>query len=567
MKRPSATTSERPTTSRRVFLRNAGLTAAGLALAPSVVAAPEILTSRRGRISTERGTLLFRPHYVQRGVGPHLNWAYASDANWDAFRSDVEAIPATGVAISDAAGQQRFGINTRWNVEGFGYIFLTADNGGELYELPPSGRTTEVNLNVELAKSRVLRNRRRRAEHEATGWQTSRAVRSHLDLSDGYFDDAMRASGEERRAALAQEALKYALWASELMELDRARHDIAQRGRRDDFFLGCDARSFYQMDPDAFIEGFTELFDYATITYYLTIGHLGVPDFEPSEGDRRFDTRDALYRRLKQNGITVQGRPLYYAYETVTPDWLRAKSYSELLRYIENHARELVGHYGDGMYAWEIVNELHDWANESRLSPDQTIELTKLACEVARDTAPGVHRLINNCCPFAEYVQLGTWGNLEATYPQRTPWQFMRDLVDAGVDFTISGQQMYFPHRDLQDIVMVLERYEQFGRPVQLTEIGATSGPSDRSVRLGTVNIPDEPHVWRRHWDEELQADWLESIYTLAYSKPWIEAANWYDYEDSYAWIPNGGLVKSRHGEKKAAFHRLKKLRDEWQRG
>lgn len=58
------------------------------------------------------------------------------------------------------------------------------------------------------------------------------------------------------------------------------------------------------------------------------------------------------------------------------------------------------------MYAWEVVNEAHDWANELQLTPDQIVEVTKLACDVAKDTAPNVHRLINNCCPFAEYVQL-----------------------------------------------------------------------------------------------------------------------------------------------------------------
>ncbi|MFW5973185.1 MAG: endo-1,4-beta-xylanase [Bacteroidota bacterium] len=550
---------------RRAFLRNAGLATAGLALAPSAIATPHVLTPRRTRISTEQGTLRFVPHYVQRGVGPHIRWAYASDQNWDAFRSNIEATEEQGVFISDADGVQRFGINTRWNVEGFGFIFITADNGGELYELPPPGQTRELNLNFELARSRVMRNRRRLAKHQADGWQPSREVRAFLDISDDLYEDAVRVRGDElRRASIAQDALRNAMRASELMELDNARFAISRRGTRDDFFMGCDARSFYQMDPDAFMEGFTEIFDYATITHYLTIGHLGVPDFEPTEGDKRFDTRDALFRRLRRQDITVQGRPLYYAYESVTPDWLREKSYDELLRYVERHTREVVGHYGDGMYAWEVVNELHDWANQNRLSPEQTVELTKLACDVAKDTAPNVHRLINNCCPFAEYVQLGTWGNLEATYPQRTPWQFMRDLVDAGVDFTITGQQMYFPHRDLQDIIMLLERFEQFGRPVHLTEVGATSGPSNASVKLGSLTIPDDPYVWHRHWDEELQADWLEAVYTLAYSKPWIEAANWYDYEDAYAWIQNGGLVRSRQGEKKAAFHRLMRVQKEW---
>ncbi len=216
------------------------------------------------------------------------------------------------------------------------------------------------------------------------------------------------------------------------------------------------------------------------------------------------------------------------------------------------------------MYAWEIVNESHDRANETQLTPDQITNVTKLACEVAKDTNPKVGRLINNCCPFAEYVQLKKWGELDAKYPQRTPHQFMQDLVDNGVEFTITGQQMYFPYRDLADTIILIERLEKFGRPVQLTEVGASSGPSKTSIENGSLEISNEPYVWHRNWDQDLQADWMEGLYTMAHSKPWIEAVNWYDFVDPYSWIKNGGLIASPEGEKKAVYERLLKLKKEW---
>src|SRR5690606_13897751 len=100
------------TLTRREFLRRAALGGGGVALASSAAGAPFILTPRRIPRRTAAGTLIFRPYYVQRGRGPHLDgtYAYASDTKWDAFHSDICA-DETGVAISDTDGQGRFGIN------------------------------------------------------------------------------------------------------------------------------------------------------------------------------------------------------------------------------------------------------------------------------------------------------------------------------------------------------------------------------------------------------------------------------------------------------------------------
>jgi endo-1,4-beta-xylanase len=532
----------------------------------AAIGVPYLNTRRRFSRSSERGSLIFRPFFVQRGKGPHLepDWVYASDSNWDTFASDL-AVDSRGLVISDASGRERFGVNVRWNVEGAGYLFLTADNGGEGYSLPAGGQEQVLNLNYELARSRVLRNRRRMDMHRAAGFEPDREVATVLALGDEFLEEAARAGSEEQRGLFAQTALRYGITGGELLEVRRAEFDIERSTPRRDFFIGCDARGMLQMDPDLFVERFAPLFDYATITYYLR--HTGMQDFEPQQGALQFGLRDEVHRKLRSLGITVQGRPIFWPHHLVTPDWLRTLSYDDLRRYVEEHTRRVVGHYGDEMYAWEVVNEFHDWSNEVNITPDQMVELTALACDVAADTAPNVHRLINNCCPWAEYVHQRQYSNGQrASHPQRTPWQFMRDLRDAGVDFTITGLQMYFPFRDLADTIILTERFAEFGRPVQWTEIGITSGPSESSIRLGTVGLPEQPFAWHRHSDEDLQADWLESIYTLAYSKPWMEACNWYDFIDGYAWIPQGGLLRSPRGEVKAAYERLAGLRRKWDR-
>src|SRR4051812_44338241 len=109
---------------RRKFMKNSAFAgagaAAGLSLIPAaVLSAPSILTRPRTQAVTGQGELIFRPYFVQSGRGPHLlEWAYATDERWDAFHSNITA-DKTGVKISDAEGTKKFGIDVRWNVEGF----------------------------------------------------------------------------------------------------------------------------------------------------------------------------------------------------------------------------------------------------------------------------------------------------------------------------------------------------------------------------------------------------------------------------------------------------------------
>src|SRR5690606_39650788 len=78
---------------------------------------PTILTKSRTIKNTTKGEILFKPVFVQKGRGPHLyDLVWATDKNWDTFHSNI-SLTKEGIKISDTKGEEKFGINARWNVE------------------------------------------------------------------------------------------------------------------------------------------------------------------------------------------------------------------------------------------------------------------------------------------------------------------------------------------------------------------------------------------------------------------------------------------------------------------
>jgi hypothetical protein len=100
---------------RRDFLTRSSLAGIGAAVFPSV-SFPEIITKSRTTKNSEAGKLIFQPHYVQKGRGPHLyDLVWATDENWDTFYSNMN-INNEMIEISDSKGKNKFAVNARWNV-------------------------------------------------------------------------------------------------------------------------------------------------------------------------------------------------------------------------------------------------------------------------------------------------------------------------------------------------------------------------------------------------------------------------------------------------------------------
>jgi GH35 family endo-1,4-beta-xylanase len=538
--------------SRRQFLRTGALGAAAVAgshfitpLSPLILRSPE--------------EAVFRAYPPARM--PAMSWAYASDEHEDPFKSSVSA-GREGIVVPNDIGKKKFSVNTRWLVEGFGYLWLAADNDGEYYDL--GGMESRLNLNYEIARSRVGRNHRVLTRYRKEGTQFSSEVIHLMALAEELLRDAEKKSTDgEQAARLADRSLLYALQVGERIELEKAVSDISLMKRREPVWIGCETRQYVWAKSEEFTKRFVELFNFATVTHYVSDTWYEL--FEPVEGSYNWGIKDDIVKWLSPHNVRLEGRPLFWFNPSVTPDWLKGKTVDQLKGYIERHTHDLVTHYGDTVREWEVFNEYHDFSNVHNHTPEQITELVRLALDKTKDVKPDAVRILNNCYPFGEYVARGRMAGMDATRPLRTVRKYLQDLGDAGVDYDVLGIQIYFPQRDLSDIVRLLERLSAFGKPVYITEFGASSGLPVPGSPGALEGRGEEPYSWRRPWDEDLQADWLEQMYTVCYSKPFIKAINWYDFSDFRPYIVNGGLVRE-DASTKQSFQRLKSLLASWKR-
>ena len=142
-----------------------------------------------------------------------------------------------------------------------------------------------------------------------------------------------------------------------------------------------------------------------------------------------------------------------------------------------------------------------------------------------------------------------------------SPYRYLSDCVTAGVEFENIGLQLYYPQHDLFEIERMLARFKKFNRPIQITEISCNSADGLDLASMRPKNIVPG---WHGPWSETMQADWLEAIYTLCYSKPEFEAIGWWDFADygGHFW-PHGGLLRKDFSPKES-YLRLLKLQKDW---
>lgn len=476
-----------------------------------------------------------------------------------------------------------------WTVPGFGRVVLGADNGGLGFQGPAGGGAV-LNLNYELARTQVARLRANHDRYLAAGYTISPTLTTRLVQAESELASAAARTGPDR-AAWADQALNTSLWALEDLELQRARQDIVRYRQGDLTITVVDAAGLplsgapvvYTQTAHDFLFGVFEPLVSAGEDAYRLMQAAGVNyitsgfywnDIEPQEGQIRWDYLDHQVGvlDLAAMGFQQKAHPLIWMMDLAMPDYLKAKSFSEMDAAIDAHVRALADRYRQQVAIWEVINEAHAaWASGG-FTRGEVTALTRTGVRAIRETDPAGRISVNAAFDWFGESRYPTYFlGPEDTFTVPV-WDYFDRLVAEGVDFDIVGQQLYnggasfvfqrygvggplyFPTWDLAHLSAVMDRLQVYGKRVHLTE----QSVSDRFDAAWTM-----AGWWHRPWDPATQAEFLRGYYTLGFSKPHNEAITWWGVTDGDAFLEGGGLLDEA-GRPKPAYEALRELIAGW---
>jgi glycosyl hydrolase family 10 len=439
------------------------------------------------------------------------------------------------------------GLNTLWDVADFGKVML------QTTRLPEKDKP--YNLNVELARSRLLRISQKREDWNSSDLDLSEQDQGLIEKSLEKLISALCHLDEPQIAAqYADESLSYSLPGGEALAQAHAKLFLERRNSTQGFgrhTFGCCIEPQWIKDPkyQKFIK---ENFHFVTIPMCWS-------QIEPKEQEQNFSVLDECIAWLSRNRIAVKVGPLVSFSPTSVPDWLFIweHDFEQVREMTYDFISKVVERYGHKVQAWDVISSMNV-ENCFKFSFDQIIEMTRSAALAAKRTSPRSLVLIEISEPWGEYYAVN-----QRTVP---PMIYADMICQSGVPFDGFGLRLRFGRgaagmqmRDLLELSTLIDRFGVFGKPLHLSGVQVPSKPDprDNSGKIG------EAGSWHGTWTEALQAQWLEKAYRVALSKPFVETVTWQDLIDrDDRVLQNGGLF-NKEMNSKPAFEKLRQLKTE----
>ncbi|NLH13728.1 MAG: hypothetical protein GX476_04660 [Firmicutes bacterium] len=204
------------------------------------------------------------------------------------------------------------------------------------------------------------------------------------------------------------------------------------------------------------------------------------PDYlQPREGVFNFREADNLIRFAKEHGMVVRGHTLVW--HAQTPDWFFRDKDGKLIYEkdeiteedrqlvidrLERHIEAVMTHFGDSVYAWDVVNEAVSDDAAYILRPDSPWyrilgdDFIKIAFRKAHEVDPDAKLFYNDY-------------NAEMAYKRGRVVALLRDLINEGVPIHGIGIQGHWGVNgpSVSEIEDGIRLYADMGLEIHITEL------------------------------------------------------------------------------------------------
>jgi len=441
------------------------------------------------------------------------------------------------------------GLSLLWDVGALGAYQL------ETTRLPP--RDKPYVLNVELARFRLMKIMQKQEDWNLFDFPRADKFTARFREAQGVLADALGKLDQPGEAAkLADQALAIGIDLSEQLSAFHGELLINRRRAGNTFvkhIFGCRVDSSVQNGK--YKESLVSNFDYVVLP-------MSWKQIQPEEGAFNTEAIDEWVEMLTRKRIPIIAGPLIDFNEGEVPDWLFIweHDFDTLREMAYEFVQKVVHRYRKAVAVWNVCSGLH--TNRAfTLTFEQIIEMTRLLVAHVKNMLPTARTLITVSHPYGEY---------HAKPKNSVPPMLYAEMVaGSGINFEAFGLEIETgvpsPGRYTRDLFQqscMLDRFSTLGKPLFLTAVGSPGRPgTDASDVSGGRLDPAAGGRWRRPWDAQLQAEWMEGMYKTALSKPFVESVAWANLADIGQTLPGGGLMDDML-QPKPVFDRLHKMRD-----
>jgi hypothetical protein len=427
----------------------------------------------------------------------------------------------------------------------------------ETTRLPP--REQAYNLNVELARFRLMRIVQKQEDWNLFDFPRAERFTQLFHEAQTLFADALGKLDQPGEAAkLADQSLALSTELSEQLAMFHAELLLNRRRASGAFVkhvVGCRVNS--EVQNQKYKETVADNFDYVVLP-------MGWKQLQPEEQAFNTEPVDEWVELLARKRVPIIAGPLISLDEGGVPDWMFIweHDFDTLREMTYEFVQKVVQRYRRAVGAWNVVSGLHAGAAFS-LSFEQIIELTRMLVAQVKTLLPNAKTLVSITHPFGEYH-----AKAGAGVP---PMLYAEMVAQAGVNFEAFGVEleMGIPKpgnftRDLFQLSCLLDKFSTLGRPVYLTAVSAPArNSSDPDDATNGKLDPSQGGRWHKPWDPMLQAEWMDAVYKLAFSKPYVESVAWGNFADLSHTIPGGGLLDDML-KPKPSYLKLQELREKF---